>query len=64
MCSEELMERISGVWRQLSDPALARAIAQRKLFPCFFGSALRLEGRGRASWRRWRPIPCSRVSPC
>ena len=43
MCSEELMGEFleSGA---LSDPALARAIAQRKLFPCFFGSALRLEG--------------------
>ena len=43
MCSEELMGEFleSGA---LSNPALARAIAQRKLFPCFFGSALRLEG--------------------
>ena len=44
----------------LSDPALARAIARRKLFPCFFGSALRLEG-WMPFWRRWRPIPCSGI---
>jgi len=28
----------------LSDPELARLIAERKLFPCFFGSGLRTEG--------------------
>ena len=43
MCSEELMGEFleSGA---LSDPALARAIAQRKLFPCFFRLRLAAEG--------------------
>ena len=43
MCSEELMSAFldSGT---LPTPSLARAIARRELFPCCFGSALRLEG--------------------
>ena len=43
MCSEELMtEYLEG--GALSTGALARAVAQRRVFPCYFGSALRLEG--------------------
>ncbi len=43
MCSEELMEQYleSGCVEQ---DALKRAIAQRRMFPCFFGSALKLTG--------------------
>lgn len=43
MCSETLMERYleDGV---LSLVELQRAIVHRELFPCFFGSALRLDG--------------------
>ncbi|SEK93490.1 small GTP-binding protein domain-containing protein [Ruminococcus sp. YRD2003] len=42
-CSEELMETYlsSG---GLSDADISRAIAQRRLFPCFFGSALKMQG--------------------
>ena len=43
MCSEELLEEYlsSGT---LSDASLAKAIKARKLFPCCFGSALKMEG--------------------
>ena len=43
VCSEELMAAYldSG---ELPPPELRRAIVHRALFPCFFGSALRLEG--------------------
>ena len=43
LCSEELMgEFLEG--GAFSVPALARAIRERKLFPCCYGSALKLEG--------------------
>ncbi len=43
LCSEELMgEFLEG--GGFSDEALARAIRERKLFPCCYGSALKLEG--------------------
>ncbi|MBR7146649.1 MAG: TetM/TetW/TetO/TetS family tetracycline resistance ribosomal protection protein, partial [Oscillospiraceae bacterium] len=43
LCDEAAMEEYleSGA---LSDDTLARLIAERKLFPCFFGSALKLDG--------------------
>ena len=43
MCDESAMEAYleSGT---LSDDVLARLVAERKLFPCCFGSALKLEG--------------------
>ncbi|MDE7363320.1 MAG: GTP-binding protein, partial [Ruminococcus sp.] len=41
-CDEELMNRFfdSG----LSDNDITKAISQRKIFPCFFGSALKMQG--------------------
>ncbi|MBQ5754430.1 MAG: TetM/TetW/TetO/TetS family tetracycline resistance ribosomal protection protein [Oscillospiraceae bacterium] len=43
LCDEALMEEYleSG---ELSTPALCSAVARRRVFPCFFGSALRLQG--------------------
>lgn len=43
LCSEDLMEQYleSG---SISEEALIKAVYERKMFPCFFGSALRLEG--------------------
>jgi len=43
ICSEELMEEYleTGAMR---DETIARAVAERRVFPCYFGSALRLEG--------------------
>lgn len=43
LCSERLMEQYleEGV---LTDDAIREAIAERKLFPCFFGSALKMQG--------------------
>ena len=43
MCSEELMEQYleDGI---VTREALQRAIAERKLFPCYFGSALKMVG--------------------
>ena len=43
MCSEPLMEEILEKGRA-SDKTVARAIRQRELFPCYFGSALKLPG--------------------
>ncbi len=43
MCDEELMERYLEAG-ELSDGDLAALIVERKLFPCFFGSALKVEG--------------------
>ena len=43
MCDEELLEEFiaSG---DIEDAAISRGIADRKVFPCCFGSALKLEG--------------------
>ncbi len=43
MCDEKLMEEYleSG---EVSAESLRRAIAERKIFPCFFGSALKMSG--------------------
>lgn len=43
MCDERLMEEYleSG---EVSPESLRRAIAERKIFPCFFGSALKMSG--------------------
>ncbi len=43
LCSPALLEMYLTEGR-IPDPALAKAIAQRQLFPCFFGSALKQEG--------------------
>ncbi len=43
VCDEELLERYleTGL---IDDATIASLIAQRKVFPCFFGSALKVEG--------------------
>jgi len=43
LCDEDLMERYLETG-ELDDGDLASLIVERKLFPCFFGSALRVEG--------------------
>ena len=43
LCSERLMEEALSD-DPVSDEALSEAISARTLFPCFFGSALKLEG--------------------
>lgn len=43
MCSEELMEEYLETG-MMSDESIARGIAGRQVFPCYFGSALHLEG--------------------
>ena len=43
LCSEELLEAVTGGLSP-TDAQLARAVKARGLFPCFFGSALKLEG--------------------
>ena len=43
LCSEELLETVMAGEKPTQDQ-LAQAMTQRKLFPCFFGSALKLEG--------------------
>nr|WP_304709518.1 TetM/TetW/TetO/TetS family tetracycline resistance ribosomal protection protein [uncultured Acetatifactor sp.] len=43
MCGEDLLEEYLETG-SLADASLAGAIAKRRIFPCYFGSALRLEG--------------------
>ena len=43
LCSEELLEAFLETG-ELPPEMLARAVKKRRIFPCFFGSALRLEG--------------------
>ena len=43
LCDEELMERYLETG-ELEDADLSALIVERKLFPCFFGSALKMEG--------------------
>ena len=43
LCDEELMERYLETG-ELSDADLSALIVERKLFPCYFGSALKVEG--------------------
>lgn len=56
MCAEELMEEYLRCG-SLSDERISEAIAARMLFPCFFGSALRLQGVSRLldALERWAP---------
>lgn len=43
MCEEELMERyLEG--EEISTSDMRRLVLQRKVFPCFFGSALKIDG--------------------
>ena len=42
-CCEELMEAYLSAG-ELSDGDIARAVAQRRIFPCCFGSALKMQG--------------------
>lgn len=43
MCNEELMENFLNTG-QISDTLLINGISNREIFPCFFGSALKLDG--------------------
>ena len=43
MCSEELMEEYLETGT-LQEKSIAKAIAERQVFPCYFGSALKLMG--------------------
>ncbi|MBE6542459.1 MAG: GTP-binding protein [Ruminococcaceae bacterium] len=43
VCDEELLEEYMSDG-SVSDSAVARAVSERKIFPCLFGSGLRLEG--------------------
>lgn len=43
LCSEELLEEYLETG-ELEDASLAAAISKRRIFPCYFGSALKLEG--------------------
>lgn len=42
LCSDELLSAYEN--GAITDPDISKAIADRKLFPCFFGSALKLNG--------------------
>lgn len=55
---EELMEKYFETG-EVSDDDLVRCIAERKIFPCFFGSALKLDGVSRflSSFDRFTAAP-------
>lgn len=42
LCDDDLLE--AYMTQELDDKMIAKAISQRKLFPCFFGSALKMDG--------------------
>ena len=44
VCDEELLERYLEAETLISQETITSLIAQRKIFPCFFGSALKVEG--------------------
>ena len=58
MCSESLMEEYLETGT-LTDANIAETIGERKLFPCFFGSTLRLDGVEKllAGVRKYTRIP-------
>lgn len=58
VCDEAVLERYLETG-EVSDGDMARLIARRGLFPCFFGSALKLEGVDRllTALERYVPIP-------
>ncbi len=58
MCSEELMEEYLETGG-LSPEAVARAVRGRKLYPCFFGAALHLQGVEELLWgiREFTELP-------
>ena len=43
LCSESMMEKYLG-GESITDTEIAEAIRQRQVFPCFFGSGLKLDG--------------------
>lgn len=43
MCSEQLLEEYLNTGR-LTDASVAAAVAERRIFPCYFGSALHSDG--------------------
>lgn len=44
VCDDELLERFLESQEVIEKSRIAECIRQRKVFPCFFGSALKLEG--------------------
>ena len=66
LCSEELMERYLEAGA-LEDGEIAEAVAKRRVFPCFFGSALRLSlihiSCAGISTKLLSDIECGRANP-
>ena len=58
VCDEAVLERYFETM-EVSDGDMASMIRRRKLFPCFFGSALKLEGVEEflAGLERYAPVP-------
>lgn len=61
MCSEELMEQYLERG-ELSKEQICQAIARRTIFPCFFGSALKIQGietllEGLVVWTKKKQYP-------
>lgn len=44
MCDDELIEKYLAGNLKIEDDKISELVSQRKLFPCFFGSALKLTG--------------------
>ena len=44
VCDEELLERYLDAESIIDNETITSLVAQRKVFPCFFGSALKVEG--------------------
>ena len=58
MCDETLLERYLETG-DVEDDEIRRLIKERRLFPCFFGSALKLTGVEEllGGIRRWAMVP-------
>lgn len=56
VCDESVLEHFLET-DELPDTAISRMIAERKLFPCFFGSCLKGGGRGGTALRRGAVCP-------
>ena len=58
VCDEEVLERYLETG-EVTDGGISRMIGERKLFPCFFGSALKLEGVDAflEGLERYAPVP-------
>ena len=62
MCEEELLETYLETG-EVAHREICRLIVQRKVFPCWFGSALKMQGSSGNFFRDWKAILWSGLIP-